>query len=173
MDGEAPADADLVSLTQRLNGTRRAALSTLRGGGNRSGADACLTSQTGYPMAVDFSRGFPRYRPFDGTAAARLAHGEVDALLVVGAAASLPADVIAAIAGAPHAVIGPRASEGPLASGVAAIDTGVAGIHEAGTVLRMDDVPLPVATHLDGPPDTRSVLRSLRDLTWRPSDPAT
>lgn len=160
-DGESPPAADLVGFTQRLNGTTRAALSTLRGGGNRSGADACLTSQTGYPMSVDFSRGFPRYRPFDGTASARLARGEVDALLVVGAAGSLPLELVRAIAGIPHAVIGPRASDSPLASGAAAIDTGVPGIHEAGTVLRMDDVPLPVATHLDGPPDTRSVLRSL------------
>src|SRR5205823_13327899 len=76
----------LISLAQALNGPTRAALSLLRGGGNRSGADAVMTSQTGYPASVDFTLGHPRYRPHDGNAAARLARGDVDALLVVRAA---------------------------------------------------------------------------------------
>src|SRR5581483_5438419 len=75
----------LIALAQALNGPTRCALSTLRAGGNRSGADAALTSQTGYPLAVDFGRGYPRYRPYDGTAGARLARGEVDAAIVIGA----------------------------------------------------------------------------------------
>ena len=53
----------LIALTQALNGPTRAALCSLRAGGNRSGAESVLTSQTGYPMAVDFSQGFPRYGP--------------------------------------------------------------------------------------------------------------
>ena len=39
-------------LAQTLNGPTRGALSTLRAGGNRSGADAVLTWQTGYPIAI-------------------------------------------------------------------------------------------------------------------------
>src|SRR5207247_10277717 len=55
-----PARAEaLVTLAQALNGPTRCALSTLRGGGNRSGADAVLTWQTGFPFAVDFARGYP------------------------------------------------------------------------------------------------------------------
>src|SRR5438034_8616101 len=46
-----PARAEaLVTLAQALNGPTRCALSTLRGGGNRSGADAVLTWQTGFPF---------------------------------------------------------------------------------------------------------------------------
>src|SRR5207247_10074977 len=45
--GAAPADPDraeaLVALAQALNGPTRCALSALRGGGHRSGADAVLT----------------------------------------------------------------------------------------------------------------------------------
>ncbi len=51
----------LIALTQALNGRTRAALSTLRAGGNRSGAEAALTWQTGYPMAVSYRAGYPRY----------------------------------------------------------------------------------------------------------------
>ena len=153
--------AALIALTQRLNGQTRCALSTLRAGGNRSGADACLTSQTGYPTAVDFARGYPRYRPYDGTAAARLARGDADAILVVGSAASVP-ETVASATRVPHAAIGPRATDSGFAAGRAAIDTAVAGIHEAGTALRMDDVPLPVRKCLEGPPGARDTVRALR-----------
>src|SRR2546421_11193333 len=64
--GAAPADPDraeaLVTLAQALNAPTRCALIVLRGGGNRSGADAVLTWQTGFPFAVDFAPGFPTYR---------------------------------------------------------------------------------------------------------------
>src|SRR2546429_5013534 len=68
--GPTPSDPDraeaLISLAQALNGPTRCALSTLRGGGNRSGADAVLTWQTGFPFAVDFVRGYPTHRPHAG-----------------------------------------------------------------------------------------------------------
>jgi formylmethanofuran dehydrogenase subunit B len=155
--GRDPARAAaLVAWTQALNGPTRAALSTLRAGGNRSGADAVLTSQTGYPTAVDFSRGYPRYVAHHG-ATARMARGEIDAVLIVGLAAGAPAAVRA---GPTLAVIGPRASEA--AGALVAIDTGVAGIHVGGTALRLDDVPLPLRPALDHVPDPASVLRALR-----------
>src|SRR5216110_596927 len=105
-----PARAEaLVTLAQALNGPTRCALSTLRGGGNRSGADAVLTWQTGFPFAVDFGRGYPTYRPHAG-AAERLAGGEVDAALVIGAPATLPGSVARGLAAVATVAIGPRAS---------------------------------------------------------------
>ncbi len=156
--GRDPARAAaLIAWTQALNGPTRAALSTLRAGGNRGGADAVLTSQTGYPTAVDFSRGHPRYLPHDG-ASPRLARGEIDVVLLVGLAAGAPEIVQKAPT---LAVIGPRASE---ASGAAvAIDTGVAGIHSPGTALRLDDVPLPLRPALGHLPDATYVLHALRE----------
>src|SRR5436190_2733453 len=91
--GAVPADPDraeaLVTLAQALNAPTRCALVVLRGGGNRSGADAVLTWQTGFPFAVDFAPGYPAYRPQHG-AAGLLAAGEIDAALVIGSPASLP-----------------------------------------------------------------------------------
>lgn len=162
--GAAPRDSGragaLVALAQALNGPTRCALSTLRAGGNRSGADAVLTAQTGYPAAVDFARGYPRYRPHDG-AAARLTGGEVDAVLVVGSVAGAPAAVAAALGAVPCAVLGPRASEDAPAGAVAAVDTAVAGIHEGGIAFRMDDVPLPLRPSLEGPPAAADLVRAL------------
>jgi formylmethanofuran dehydrogenase subunit B len=132
----------LIALTQALNARTRCALSTLRAGGNRNGAESVMTAQAGFPLAVDFARGHPRYRPHDG-ALPLLERGEVDAALVLGALALVPTRVRHALARVPCAVVGPRASEAPFEVAVA-IDTGVAGIHESGLALRMDDVPLPL-----------------------------
>jgi len=155
-DGRAAA---LIALSQALNGPTRCAYIALRAGGNRSGADACLTAQTGYPMAVDFSRGYPRYNPHDH-AAARLERGSVDALLIVGSSALVGPRLSALASRAPAIVVGPRASEAAFDAAVA-VDTGVAGIHEAGTALRMDDVPLPLGAPLKGPPATAEVVAAL------------
>jgi formylmethanofuran dehydrogenase subunit B len=152
----------LVALGQALNGPARCTLCTLRAGGNRSGADAVLTWQTGYPFAVDFAGGPPRYRPAGGSADALLAHHEVDAALVIGAPTTIPGPVADGLGRISVAVIGPRASTSAVRP-VVAIDTGVAGIHEGGTAFRMDDVPLPLRASLDGPRAALDVVRALRD----------
>lgn len=167
-DGEpssAAADPDraeaLVALAQALNGPTRCALATLRAGGNRSGADAVLTWQTGFPFAVDFAGGTPSYHPARG-ARVLLGGGEIDAALVVGSPATLPDDVAEGLGGKPVAVVGPRASTATFGPGVA-IDTGVAGIHEGGTAFRMDDVPLPLRASLPGPAAAMNVVRTIRE----------
>ncbi len=155
--GDLARASALIGLAQALNGPARCALVTLRGGGNRNGADGALTAQTGYPAAVDFSRGFPRYRPWDGS---RLA-GASDAVLVVGALDLAPAAVRALAGRARSAVIGPRASA--VAGVAAAIDSGTAGIHCGGTAVRMDDVALPLRPSIAGLPDPAVLIRALRD----------
>jgi formylmethanofuran dehydrogenase subunit B len=150
----------LIALSQALNTPTRAALSSLRGGGNRVGAEAVLTSQTGYPFAVDFSRGYPRYVPPLQPSRSR---GATRVLLVVGS----PPDSWSPPGSSKDfttLIVGPRASESKLQPHIA-IDTGVAGIHEAGTAYRMDEVPL----ELTPPLETRtrsaaSVIQTLAGL---------
>ena len=165
VDAESPpvvlhwrSDA-LIALTQSLNSNTRCALSIMRAGGNRNGADTVLTWQTGFPMAVDFSRGVPRYQPEDATIP-RLARGAIDAALLVGNASAIPAAVTSALRGVRTVAIGPRASQSPIPAGIR-IDTGVAGIHESGMALRMDDMPIPVRSVLPTPRDTASLLEAL------------
>jgi formylmethanofuran dehydrogenase subunit B len=149
----------LIALAQALNGPTRAALSSLRAGGNRPGAEAVFTWQTGYPFAVDYSRGHPRYTP-GARGLDRLASGAFRAVLVVGSpmfdgSNEAPFSEVSSVA------IGPRASQASFTPRVA-IDTGVAGIHEEGTAYRMDEVPLALRPPLPGP---RSALETLRALT--------
>ena len=72
----------------------------------------------------------------------------------------MPDVVRSALTGRRIAVIGPRATEAPFEV-EAAIDTGVAGIHEPGIGYRMDDVPLPLSQILTGPASAAAVLRSV------------
>jgi formylmethanofuran dehydrogenase subunit B len=171
--GAAPAPADhlrlsgLIALVQAMNGPTRAALSLLRAGGNRSGADAVLTAQTGYPAAIDFSRGVPRYRPFDGAAAHLAARREVDAVLVAGRVDEIPATVAALLGTVPAVLVGPAASAARLGPRSVAIDTGLAGVHDAGTALRLDDVPLPVRAVVPGPPAAATLVKAVREAVVR------
>ena len=149
----------LIALTQALNGPTRAALSSLRAGGNRAGAESALTWQTGFPLAVDFSRGYPRYSPGD-RGLNRLTAGGFTAALVAGSPA-VGDEAVTALSQIKTVAIGPRASEALFKPRVA-IDTGVAGIHDGGTAYRMDEVPLPLRPPLTG---RRSAADTLLALT--------
>jgi formylmethanofuran dehydrogenase subunit B len=149
----------LVALTQALNGPSRAALTPLRAGGNRSGIESLSTWQTGFPFAVDFSRGFPRYLP-EESASQLLRTGGIDVVLLAGSPATVPEPVRAAFGSTQVIAIGPRTSVASPAFHIA-VDTGIAGIHEEGTAFRMDDVPIPLRLAFDGPPTARDVLQGL------------
>jgi formylmethanofuran dehydrogenase subunit B len=84
----------------------------------------------------------------------------VDAVLVAGSPHSVPVAVASQLAGLDCVAVGPRATESPFPTRVA-VDTAVAGIHEGGTAVRLDDVPLPLRPPLGGPPRAVDVLRDL------------
>ena len=151
----------LVALSLAVNASTRGALSLLRGGGNRSGADAVATWQTGFPLGIDFARGYPRYSPWSGTAFSRISRGEIDAMLIVGRVAAMPASLREMLAPIATCVIGPDASESAFSRGAAVVDTGLPGLHSEGTVLRMDDVPLPVRAIFRGANDAEVITRAL------------
>jgi formylmethanofuran dehydrogenase subunit B len=150
----------LTALTQALNGPTRAALSSLRAGGNRPGAESVLTWQTGYPFAVDYSRGYPRYTPGE-RGLDRLANGGFSAVLIVGSP-DFDQATTAALSQIDAVVIGPRASKAPFTTRVA-IDTGVAGIHEHGTGYRMDEVPLSLRAPLPSRHSAVEILLALSE----------
>jgi formylmethanofuran dehydrogenase subunit B len=159
----------LLALTQALNGPTRAALCSLRAGGNRVGADAVLTWQSGYPIAVEYSRGYPQYVP-QRRGLERLADGGFKAVLMVGSPAT-DEGVVSALQRVNTIVIGPRASRSPFRARVA-IDTGVAGIHEGGTGYRMDEVPLrlrpPLSAQRSAVETLDAIIATIRERAARP-----
>lgn len=151
----------LIALADDLNQHARFVVLPVYGRGNAAGASQVLTWQTGYPFAVDFSRGFPRFGPGEFDGAAMLARRECDAVLVV-AGSSLPLDVSAYLQQLPVIVIG-AASDKLAASTKVAIPTATYGIHAGGTVYRMDDVSLALRPALQSiHPTDEAILLAVR-----------
>jgi formylmethanofuran dehydrogenase subunit B len=90
---------------------------------------------------------------------ARLGADRFRAALLVGSPA-LDGSLSGTLGRMSTVAIGPRASQAPFATRVA-IDTGVAGIPEAGTAYRMDEVPLQLRPPLDGQRSATEVLSAL------------
>jgi formylmethanofuran dehydrogenase subunit B len=126
----------LFELVRDLARDRHAVTLGLRGG-NARGAEDVLAWQTGYPGPVSFARGYPREAP------------EYDADAVLAVAADPPS------IDAPAVVVDPRASITADVVIVPAAD----GIEVAGTVHRMDGVPLALhPPHATERPSVEDVL---------------
>lgn len=132
-----------LALVEALNDHVPFAALGLGGRGNGGGAEAVLTAQAGYPFAVSFAAGHPRFGPGEFSADALLRRGEVDAVLVVGCdpARHLEEEALAALRELPLVVVDFRDSE--LAGQArAALLTAVYGVAAPATVHRMDGVAL-------------------------------
>ena len=153
----------LLGLAQQLHDTRRASVWGLRAGGNRNGFESVLTWQTGFPMSVDFGTGHPAF-VVQESVAERLARGRYQTALVIGSPDSIPAAIRERLAGIETIAIGPVASEADFHPHIR-IDTGRAGIHEDGIVLRMDDVPLETFAFIEHPHEAGQLINRLVELT--------
>jgi formylmethanofuran dehydrogenase subunit B len=153
----------LFSLARDLSRARHAVTLGLRGDGNGRGAEDVLAWQTGFPAAVSFARGHPRANPREYSAGALLERGDVDAALVV---ASDPLEHLRPAAAErlrelPTVVIDARTTATSEAAQVA-FATAADGIESAGTIHRMDGVPIPLRAPLAAErPDIEDVLAAI------------
>ena len=132
-----------VGLVAELNHHTKFLLTAMRGHYNVAGANSVTTWQTGYPYAVDFARGYPRYNPGEFTAVDMLARGEPDAVVVVASdpGATFPAGSAAHLARVPTITLDQKVTPTTMMSKVV-IPVATAGIEAEGTAYRMDGVPL-------------------------------
>ncbi len=142
----------ILALARDLNAYTRFVAKPMRGHGNVTGADNVVSWSTGYPFGVNLSRGFPRFNPGEFTTSDLLARGEADAALIVASDPmsnfSQPArDHLRKIK---TIVLDPKLSETAKAATVA-FTTATYGINTAGTVYRMDDVPIPLRPAFESP----------------------
>jgi len=145
--------AAALSLVDELNSRTKFILMPMRGHHNVTGANKTFTWQTGYPFAVDFSHGYPRYNPGETTSLDGLVRGDFDAALVVASdpAANFPKPAVANLAKIPTIVIDPSITATALLADVV-LPTAFLGIESRGTIYRMDGVPLHVKKIVE-PPD--------------------
>lgn len=153
----------LLRLVAELNAHTRFHARRMRIPGDVTGADSVLCWQTGFPFAVNLSRGYPRYNPGEYSAQELLERKEVDACLLVGSEGVVefsPA-AIAHLRTIPTIVLDHPGIEAPVAPTVR-FTTAIAGIHLPGTAYRMDEIPIPLRAILHSKlPSDKRVLENL------------
>ncbi|MGQ4912753.1 MAG: formylmethanofuran dehydrogenase subunit B [Candidatus Thorarchaeota archaeon] len=156
-----------IRLIQDLNAYTKWTMMPMRGHYNVSGANKTSTWVTGYPYAVDFARGYPRFQPGEYTAVDMLARGEADALLNIASdpVAHFPRAAVAHLMRIPVINIDPKINMTSAAAEVN-IPAAIAGIECDGAATRMDGLPLYLKKIVEPPegviPD-RDILRMIHD----------
>lgn len=152
-----------LALARDLNQYTRFYAKPMRGHGNVTGADNVVTWQTGYPFGVSLGRGYPRFNPGEFTTSDTLARQEADAALIV---ASDPMGNFSQparehLARIPYVALDPKETQ-TVKHAAVAFTTATYGINVAGTVYRMDDVPIPLRPAFASPyPSDLDVLRRI------------
>lgn len=161
--GKHVNSAAMFALAADLNRFTKFSAMPMRGHGNVTGADTVLTWQTGYPFAVNLSRGYPRFNPGEFTAVDVLVRGEADAAVIIASdpAANFPHAAREHLERIPTIVLDPRLNATSRLARVH-FTTAPYGISAPGTVYRMDDVPLALRPALPSPyPSDYAVLSRL------------
>lgn len=166
----------VLRLCQELNRFTKFLGAPLRGHGNVVGMAQVLTWQTGFPFAVNMSRGYPRFNPGEFSVADLLGRGEVDAALIIAADAigNFPAKAAQHLKSIPLIAVDPKESETTKVAQVV-IPAAQAAVAAEGVAYRMDHIPLPLKKVVDSPyPSDREILDRIiaRVLAKRPDDGA-
>lgn len=158
-----------ISLVRDLNRRTKFVIMPMRGHFNVTGADVVSTWQSGYPFAVDFSLGYPRYNPGETSCVDILLRGESDASLIIAAdpGANFPKRAVEHMVKNPLIVIDPHMNATAMLGDVV-IPSAFAGIEVGGTAYRMDNVPLPLKKVVEPPegilPDEEILKRILEEV---------
>ena len=164
--GGVESVVQLMHLVNDLNAHTRFSVMAMRGPlgfGNVGGSFKVLCWQTGYPFAINLSRGYPRYNPGEFTASELLERQEVDAVLVVGAdpVEYLPPRLGAMLERLPTVVLAPRLNR-TASQATVFFPTAVYGISAPGTMFRVDRIPVRTRQVLESPlPTDAAVLRQI------------
>jgi len=169
MTGGKYRNIDLaISLVRDLNAYTKFVMMPMRGHYNVVGANAVFTWQTGYPYAVDFSHGYPRYNPGETSVTDILVRGEADAALIVASdpASNFPRKAVEHLSRIPVVLIDPRwTSTTDIAEVV--IPTAMLGIEVEGTAYRMDGVPIHMKKVINPPDGLKPDVEILRMILDR------
>jgi len=142
-----------IALTRDLNYRTKFVIMPMRGHFNVAGANVVSTWQTGYPFAVDFSQGYPRYNPGETSAVDILSRDEADAGLIIASdpVSNFPVAAVRNMVKNPMIVIDPVISPTTLMADVV-LPSAFIGIEAEGTAYTMDRVPLPMKKLVEPPP---------------------
>jgi len=132
-----------ISLVRELNAHTKFVIMPMRGHYNVTGFNQVCTWETGFPFAVDFSRGLPWYNPGETSAVDILNREECDAALVISSdpGAHFPRKSIEFMGKIPVIQIDPYPNPTTELADVV-IPSAISGVEVDGTAYRMDKVPI-------------------------------
>jgi len=156
---------EINTLVNELNQYTRFYAIAMRGHGNVNGSNQVLVWHSGYPLAVNYSRGYPRFNPGEFSVVDMLMRKDVDAALIIATdpGAHLPQPAVRYLQSIPTIVLEPHENlTTPWATVV--IPVAPAGVGAEGTFYRMDNVPLRLKKLVDFPyPSDLTVLRAIKE----------
>lgn len=155
---------EINTLVSELNQFTRFYAVAMRGHGNVNGCNQVFVWQTGYPFAVNFGRGYPRFSPGEFSVCDMLTRKDVDAALIIATdpGAHLPQAAVRYLQSIPTIVLEPHENlTTPWANVV--IPVAPVGVGVEGTFYRMDNVSLRLKKLVDFPyPSDFQVLESIK-----------
>ncbi|MCW4034740.1 MAG: formylmethanofuran dehydrogenase subunit B [Candidatus Bathyarchaeota archaeon] len=154
-----------ISLTRDLNRRTKFVILPMRGHFNVTGANTVFTWQSGYPYAIDFSLGYPKYNPGETTCVDVLLREQSDAALVIASdpVSNFPRKAAEHLVKNPLIVIDPHMNVTSMVGDVV-FPSAVVGVEKAGTAYRMDHVPLPLKKVVEPPEGLLSDEEILRRI---------
>lgn len=157
-----------IQLVRELNFKTKFVLLPMRGHFNVTGANEVFTWRTGYPVSVDFSRGYPWFLPGETTAVDVLNRGECDLFFVVASdpVSHLPRRALEHLKSIPVVVLDPKVTPTVYAADVA-VPVAHVGVEAEGSVYRMDAVPLRLKKIVDPPEGILSDVEVLQMILER------
>ncbi|MEM2816400.1 MAG: formylmethanofuran dehydrogenase subunit B [Candidatus Bathyarchaeia archaeon] len=143
---------EAIRLTRDLNMRTKFIIMPMRGHFNVTGANVVSTWETGYPYAVDFSLGYPRYNPGETTVVDILLRKDSDAALVIASdpVSNFPLKASEHLVQKPLIVIDAHMNVTASMADVF-IPAAMVGVEAEGTAYRMDHVPIPLKKVVDPP----------------------
>lgn len=155
-----------IEFVDELNRYTKWTISPMRGHSNVYGSNEVFTWISGYPYAVDYSRGIAFYNPGETTVVDILARGEADAALIMASdpGAHFPRICSENLAKIPTILFDPYPSVTTHLCTLQ-IPSAVNGIDAAGTAYRMDGIPIRTHKFLDntGYPTDTTLLKQIYD----------
>lgn len=132
-----------IELVDELSRHTKFTITPMRGHWNVYGANEVFTWMTGYPYAVDFSRGTSFYNPGETSGIDILARKECDAMFIVGSdpGAHMPRKCLEQMSEIPVILLDPYINCTSVFAEVQ-IPVAITGIETGGTAYRMDGIPL-------------------------------
>jgi formylmethanofuran dehydrogenase subunit B len=157
-----------LSLVKELNSKTKFVIMPMRGHFNVNGANNVTTWLSGYPYAVDFTQGFPRYNPGETSAVDLLARGECDSALIVASdpISNFPYQSSKHLTSIPLITIDPHMTPTTMCSNII-LPSAHIGIETVGTTYRMDGVVLETRKLVDPPKGIKTDVEILRALLNR------